>query len=78
MAYNVNFTDSINKNPIVVDDNSSNTVDSSLTFIGRNTASYGQAFSENFLHVLENFANNKPDCQIIFVDTPGLFEPKKH
>lgn len=60
MAYNVNFTDSINKNPIVVDDNSSNVVDSSLTFIGRNTASYGQAISENFLHVLENFANNTP------------------
>jgi len=51
MAYNVNFTDSINKNPIVVDDNSSNIVDSSLTFIGRNTASYGQAISENFLHI---------------------------
>ena len=26
---------------------------------------------------IENPANNKPDCQIIFVDTPGLFEPKK-
>ena len=22
-------------------------------------------------------SENKPDCQIIFVDTPGLFEPKK-
>ena len=26
---------------------------------------------------IENSTNNKPDCQIIFVDTPGLFEPKK-
>ena len=26
---------------------------------------------------IENSKNNKPDCQIIFVDTPGLFEPKK-
>ena len=26
---------------------------------------------------IENSSNNKPDCQIIFVDTPGLFEPKK-
>ena len=26
---------------------------------------------------IENSENNKPDCQIIFVDTPGLFEPKK-
>ena len=26
---------------------------------------------------IENSSNNKPNCQIIFVDTPGLFEPKK-
>src|SRR5210317_265481 len=60
MAYSVNFTDSINKNPIVIDYNSRNTVDTSLTFIGRNEASYGQAIAENFLHVLENFSNNTP------------------
>ena len=60
MAYSVNFTDSVNKNPIVIDDNSRNTVDTSLTFIGRNEASYGQAIAENFLHVLENFANSTP------------------
>ena len=48
MAYSVNFTNSINKNPIVIDDNSRNTVDTSLTFIGRNEASYGQAIAENF------------------------------
>src|SRR5210317_1634887 len=60
MAYSVNFTDSINKNPIVIDDNSRNTVDTSLTFIGRNEASYGQAIAENFLHGLENFSNNAP------------------
>ena len=45
MAYSVYFTDSINKNPIVIDDNSRNTVDTSLTFIGRNEASYGQAIA---------------------------------
>ena len=60
MAYSVNFTDAVNKTPIVIDDNSRNTVDSSLTFIGRNEASYGQAIAENFLHLLENFANNTP------------------
>ena len=60
MAYSVNFTDDINKNPIVIDDNSRNTVDTSLTFIGRNEPSYGQAIAENFLHVLENFAKNTP------------------
>ncbi len=26
---------------------------------------------------VRNSGKNKPDCQIIFVDTPGLFEPKK-
>ena len=26
---------------------------------------------------IDNSDNYKPDCQIIFVDTPGLFEPKK-
>ena len=26
---------------------------------------------------IDNSDNNKPNCQIIFVDTPGLFEPKK-
>ena len=31
---------------------------------------------ENFL-VYTDRLGNKPNCQIIFVDTPGLFEPKK-
>ncbi len=26
---------------------------------------------------IDNSKNDKPDCQIIFVDTPGLFKPKK-
>ncbi len=26
---------------------------------------------------IENTGNGKPDCQIIFVDTPGLFKPQK-
>ena len=34
-------------------------------------------FSTKGILNIENSANNKPDCQIIFVDTPGLFEPKK-
>jgi len=58
MAYSVNFTDSTNKTAIVIDDNSRNTVDTSLTFVGRNEASYGQVIAENFLHLLENFAKS--------------------
>lgn len=57
MAYTVNFTDAIQKTPITVDDNSRNTSDTSLTLIGRNEPSYGQSIAENFVHILENFAN---------------------
>ena len=34
-------------------------------------------FSTKGILNIKNSENNKPDCQIIFVDTPGLFEPKK-
>ena len=57
MAYTVNFTDAVQKTPITVDDNSRNTSDTSLTLIGRNEPSYGQSIAENFVHILENFAN---------------------
>tara|TARA_B110000503_G_C7162420_1_gene420273 strand:+ start:190 stop:2181 length:1992 start_codon:yes stop_codon:yes gene_type:complete len=56
MAYSVDFTDS-NKGAITVEDNSPNT-ETSLTMIGRNYTDYGEIFNENFLHLLENFANN--------------------
>jgi hypothetical protein len=57
MAYTVNFTNEIQKIPITIDDNSRNTSATSLTLIGRNEPSYGQAIAENFVHILENFAN---------------------
>jgi microcystin-dependent protein len=56
MPYIVNFTDSNNKTPITVFDNTSST-DTSLTFPGRNVTGYGQIIAENFLHLLENFAS---------------------
>ena len=60
MPYIVNFTDSANKSPITVFDNTSNQ-DTSLTFPGRNVTGYGQIIAENFLSLLENFAdNNEP------------------
>lgn len=60
MPYIVNFTDSDNKSPITVFDNTSST-DTSLTFPGRNVTGYGQIIAENFLHLLENFASsNQP------------------
>lgn len=61
MPYTVNFTDSANKDPITVFDNTSDTISTSLKLPGRNVTGYGQIIAENFLHLLENFAgDNKP------------------
>ena len=57
MPYNVNFTDKIKKLPITVFDNIENT-DTSLTFPGKKQAGYGQLVAENFVKLLENFANS--------------------
>lgn len=55
MSYRVNYTDP-RKAAIVVQDGAvDNTTD--LAFPGRNTTNYGQLVAENFLHLLENFAN---------------------
>jgi microcystin-dependent protein len=56
MSYQIRFTDQINNQPLKVDDNTTNQV-TDLNFPGRNTTGYGQAIGENFLHLLENFAN---------------------
>ena len=60
MAYQIQFTDSINKGAIIVEDREINTSDTSLSIPGRNTTGYGEAIASNFLHILENFANNNP------------------
>ena len=56
MPYQIEYTDSINKGSIIVEDATLNT-ETSITLPGRNVTSYGQAVSENFLHLLENFAS---------------------
>jgi microcystin-dependent protein len=56
MPYLVNFTDSNNKTPITVFDNTASS-DTSLKFPGRNVTGYGQLIAENFLALLENFAS---------------------
>lgn len=76
MPYTVNFTDSNNKTPITVFDNTSNT-DTSLKFPGRNVTGYGQIIAENFLSLLENFASpNEPinpvEGQLWYDSTNGL------
>jgi microcystin-dependent protein len=57
MAYNVDFTDNINKGSITVEDNSINT-ETSLSLLGRNLQDFGAVLNEDLLHLLENFANN--------------------
>ena len=59
MSYQINFSDSINKGFIQVDDNTVNT-ETSLSFPGRTKSDYGQIILENLLHLLENFSNNNP------------------
>lgn len=59
MTYNINYTDSNNKPALVVEDSTFETT-TDLTFPGRNVSGYGQVVAENFLHLLENFANTEP------------------
>lgn len=56
MAYEIRYTDFVDKGSIVVEDNSINQ-DTSLDFPGKRSTAYGQAIAENFLHLLENFAS---------------------
>ena len=53
----IKFTDSINKGSITVDDKTIN-IETSLGLPGKDQQGYGETVNENFLHLLENFANN--------------------
>lgn len=76
MPYTVNYSDSQNKTPLTVFDNTSNT-DTSLIFPGRNVTGYGQTIAENFLKLLENFASatapvNPTEGQIWYNSDPQV------
>ena len=60
MTYQVKFTETSNpsKPSLTVDDQQLNT-QTSLRFVGKNYPGYGQPIAENFLHLLENFANSE-------------------
>lgn len=80
MAYQVNFTDSVNKGNITVEENSPNT-ETSLTLVGRNLSDYGRIVNENFLHQLENFASstaprNPIEGQLWYDTTSGVDQLK--
>lgn len=57
MPYIIAYTDEANKGTISIQDGTLNT-ETTLKIPGRNTTAYGSAIAENFLHLLENFANN--------------------
>lgn len=55
-TYVVNFTDSVHRAPLIITNGNANT-STSLVLPGPNYRNYGPVISENFLHLLENFAN---------------------
>lgn len=62
MPYTLKFSDLSKLDTIVVPDMPPgiNTVDTSLSLVGRGYPNYGQKIAENFLHLLENFASALP------------------
>ena len=64
MAYTISYTDVANKGTITVEDGTINR-ETTLGFPGRNTTAYGAVVAENFLHLLENFADTTAPSQPI-------------
>ena len=71
MSYTVQYSNT-GKTPIVIADQSTNN-STSISLVGRNSTNFGQAFGENFLHMLEHFSKgNSPSNPIegqIWFDT---------
>jgi len=81
MAYELKFTDLVNKGVIIVEDNTIEQLNTSLKFPGRSATGFGQAIGENFLYLLENFANSSPpprpvEGQLWYDTTPGVDQLK--
>lgn len=58
MPYSINKTNGTQI--LTIQDGTLNTTAIDLTLIGKNYSGYGEAFNENFVKVLENFANTIP------------------
>lgn len=56
MSYIINKTDGTVLTEVV--DGTIDQIKTDLTLIGKNSSSYGEFFNENFIHLLENFANS--------------------
>ena len=82
MSYTIPFTDvAIHPTPITVEDQTLNTTDTSLTFVGKNYPGYSQAIGSNFVHMLENFASasapSNPLQGQLWYDTGTSFSPTR-
>ena len=78
MSYQVTFTETTNpaKPALTVADQTLNS-QTSLTFVGKNYAGYAPVVANNFLHLLENFANNNAPAnpiegQLWYDNTSGV------
>jgi hypothetical protein len=62
MSYTLRFSDPIKTGTVTVPDMPPgiNTVDTSLSLVGRGYPNYGEKIADNFLHLLENFASPIP------------------
>ena len=62
MPYTLNFSDPSKTETVVVPDMPPgiNTLDTSLSLVGKGYPNYGQKIAQNFLHILENFASALP------------------
>lgn len=71
MAYNINLSNG--DLLVTVEEGTSDTTTTSLSLIGKNYAGYGESLNENFVRILENFANatspNSPLEGQIWYDT---------
>jgi len=71
MSYIINKTDGSILTEII--DGNIDQTSSDLTLIGKNANTYGEAINENFIHILENFANtsspNNPITGQLWYDT---------
>lgn len=71
MSYIINKTDGTVLTEVV--DGSIDQITTDLTLIGKNSSTYGELFNENFVHLLENFANttapNHPIAGQLWFDT---------
>lgn len=80
MSYTIPFSDTAaHPTPITVEDQTLNTSDTSLTFVGKNYPGYSQSIGKNFLHLMENFASaaqpSNPVQGQLWYDTGTSYTP---